>query len=448
MKKQIKRLFSLCIIAALMVSFAFLMPPKAAAADTVITKILTTVQPTPVALMDPSAITVATSTEGCYIISAAWYDAAGNRVTGAFGTETYRLEILVGASQGYTISDDCKCYLNNSIITSGIRDTGKTAFLVREYTAAVWAPTVFKHPAAATVDEGGWASFVVSAQYARDYQWGLQSPDGKSFLPLNDVKGHFPGVETTGDGSSKIMIYHIPAAMDGWKVVCTFVGAGAGNTVPSNPAAITVRGASGRTAAQTLTANTLTQDNGTSLPAADTLVDENGEPTGSVSNKPISVAAETAGPAEAGAVAEAGALAETGGLAAADSSAAGAAASDPAQHVHVYSNSWSYDARGHWHECPDDGARADEELHSMTWSVTDSETGEETGRCTVCGYTAVRRPANNAETGNKPAGSFSFPPNLLMWALCLLLPVDIALIMTHAAMASRRRTRRVRDEDY
>ncbi len=116
--------------------------------------------------------------------------------------------------------------------------------------------------------------------------------------------------------------------------------------------------------------------------------------------------------------------------------------------MHVYSNSWSYDARGHWHECPDDGARADEELHSMTWSVTDSETGEETGRCTVCGYTAVRRPANNAETGNKPAGSFSFPPNLLMWALCLLLPVDIALIMTHAAMASRRRTRRVRDEDY
>ena len=81
MKKQIQRLFSLCIIAALMVSFAFLMPPKAAAADTVITKILTTVQPTPVALMDPSAITVATSTEGCYIISAAWYDAAGNRVT-------------------------------------------------------------------------------------------------------------------------------------------------------------------------------------------------------------------------------------------------------------------------------------------------------------------------------------------------------------------------------
>ncbi len=193
MKKQIQRLFSLCIIAALMVSFAFLMPPKAAAADTVITKILTTVQPTPVALMDPSAITVATSTEGCYIISAAWYDAAGNRVTGAFGTETYRLEILVGASQGYTISDDCKCYLNNSIITSGIRDSGKTAFLVREYTAAVWAPTVFKHPAAETVDEGGWASFVVSAQYARDYQWGLQSPDGKSFLPLNDVKGHFPG---------------------------------------------------------------------------------------------------------------------------------------------------------------------------------------------------------------------------------------------------------------
>ena len=153
-------------------------------------------------------------------------------------------------------------------------------------------------------------------------------------------------------------------------------------------------------------------------------------------------------PHGAGAVAETGGAAEAGAPATADASAAGAAAADPAQHVHVYSNSWSYDARGHWHECPDDGARADEELHSMTWSVTDSESGEESGRCAVCGYTAVRRPAANADSEKKPAGSFSFPPNLLMWALCLLLPVDIALIMTHAAMASRRRTRRVRDEDY
>lgn len=432
MKKQIQRMLSLCIIAAVLVSFAFLMPPKAAAADTVITKILTTVQPTPVALMDPSAITVATSTEGCYIISAAWYDAAGNRLTGAFGTETYRLEILVGASQGYTISDDCKCYLNNSSITSSIRDGRKTAFLVREYTAAVWAPTIFKHPAAETVDEGGWASFVVSAQYARDYQWGLQDPEGKIYLPLNDVKGRFPGVETTGDGSSKIMIYHIPAAMNGWKVVCTFVGAGPGNTVPSNAAEITVRGATGRTAATTLTANTLTTEDGSSLPAADTLVDENGEPTGSASKNPLSAAPEAAAPVGA------------------DASAAAAAASpEPAQHVHVYSNSWSYDARGHWHECPDDGARADEELHSMTWSATDADSGEETGRCAVCGYTASRRPAAGAEAAKKPAGSFSFPPNLLMWALCLLLPVDIALILTHAAIGgSRSRSKRVRSEDY
>ena len=70
MKKQIQRMLSLCIIAAVLVSFAFLMPPKAAAADTVITKILTTVQPTPVALMDPSAITVATSTQNACTNSA------------------------------------------------------------------------------------------------------------------------------------------------------------------------------------------------------------------------------------------------------------------------------------------------------------------------------------------------------------------------------------------
>jgi len=421
MKKHLKHIPGLCFLAALMTAFAFLLPSKAAADNTVITKILTTVQPTPVALMDPSVITVATSTEGCYIISASWFDAAGNRVTDAFGTETYRLEIRVGASQGYTIDADCKCYLNNSSITSSIRDGGKTAFLVREYTAAVWAPTVIKHPAGETVDENGWASFVVSAQYARDYQWGLQDPGGTTFIQLEDVKKHFPGVETTGNGSSKIMIYHIPAEMNGWKVVCNFIGAGVGNSVPSNPAVITVRGVGGRAAAQTLTANTLTESDG-AAPQAEGLVDENGEPTGSVSSNALPVPAETAGLAHA-------ATAEV------------TSSPDPAQHVHVYSNTWSYDARGHWHECPDDGARADEELHNMTWTVTDEESGEERGTCSVCGYTGTRRtqPAGAQATGAKLSGTFSLPPDAIMMVLCFLLPLDIVLIVIHGIVSSGRR---------
>ena len=438
MKKHLRHVLGLCFLAALMVSFAFLLPPKAAADNTVITKILTTVQPTPVALMDPSAITVATSTEGCTILSANWFDAAGNRVTGAFGTETYRLEITVGTAQGYTIDADCKCYLNNSSISSAIRDSGQTAFLVREYTAALWAPTVYKHPGDETVDEGGWASFVVSAQYARDYQWGLQDPGGTSFISLDDVKGHFPGVETTGNGSSKIMIYHIPAAMNGWKVVCNFVGAGAGNTVPSNPAVITVRGVGGRAAAQTLIANTLTAGEGSTL-TADSLVDENGEPTGGALNNAFPVTADAAA---SGNTATSGDSAAQGNTA-----AAGAASSDSAQHVHVYSNTWSYDARGHWHECPDDGARADEELHNMTWTATNGESGEENGRCSVCGYTAVRRTqsAEANKDGLKFGSNLSLPPNVLMMVLCCLLPVDIALVVIQSIVSSRKR---YDDEDY
>jgi hypothetical protein len=445
MKKQIRNILGLCILAAVMVSFAFLLPPKAAADTTVITKILTTVQPTPVALMDPSQITVATSTEGCTILSAGWYDAAGNRVTSAFGTETYRLEITIGAMQGYTIAEDCKCYLNNSSISSLIRDGGKNAVLVREYTAAIWAPTVYKHPGSETVDEGGWASFVVSAQYARDYEWGLQDPSGRSFIPLDDVKGHFPGVETTGNGSHKIMIYHIPAAMNGWKVVCNFVGAGVGNKVPSNPATITVRGAAGRAAAtaNTLIASTLAdgaEGADASLPAQAQggLVDENGLPAqgGSTLNEPFTAAGTNAGTG-------------TGTAAGADPAAAAgqAAAADPAKHVHVYSSTWSYDARGHWHECPDDGARADEELHNMSWTVSDEETGEETGRCSVCGYTAVRRPAaSSTESGGKKifGSNLSFPPTPLMWILCALVPVDILLVIIHGVRSGRR----YEDEEY
>ncbi|MBR4473318.1 MAG: hypothetical protein IKS55_06730 [Oscillospiraceae bacterium] len=419
MRSLFKKLSILCLTAALMLSFGLLNAPRAAAA-TDISKILTTISATPVALTDPSKITVATSTPGCHIKGAYWYDASGKPVSGAFGTETYRLEIWVTADDGYTINSDCKCYLNNSSISSAIRDAGKTAVLIREYTAAIWAPTVYKNPTAETVDEGGWASFVVSAAYTRDYQWGLQDPSGNSFIELDSVKGFFQGVETTGNGSSKIMIYHIPAEMNGWKVVCNFIGAGVGNVVPSQPALITVRGAAGRAAAQPqpqqLTAITLTEDGSTLQ--ADTVTNEDSQ-SGGLLNSALSDAAESSGLLS-------------------DADAASASGSEPAAHVHVYSQTWSYDARGHWHECPDDGARADEELHNMTWTVINQETGEESGRCSVCGYTTVRRPAAPSADTKAEKSSLSLPPSALMWGLCALLPIDIVCAAVHGSIAGRK----------
>ena len=418
MHSHFKKLTILCLILALICSFGVCSSSKAYA-DNSIKKILTTISATPVALMDPGTITAATSTEGCYIISAGWFDAAGNAVVGAFGTETYRLVIQIGASEGYTIPADCPCYLNNSSITAEISASGKKATLVREYTAAIWAPTIIKNPADETVDDGGWASFVVSASYARDYQWGLQDPAGTTFIQLDDLRVRFPGVETTGNGSSKIMIYHIPSDMNGWKVVCNFIGAGVGNSVPSKPALITVRGGGGFV--QPLTAVTEALDTGSLQ--VDPLISGNTQADDFLVT--VASAAGETEPVEA----------------ASDTTQAGA---DPAAHVHEYSDSWSYDARGHWHECLADGARRDEELHNMIWSVTDSETGEETGRCSVCGFTVSRRPAvHEDEKADKPASSFSLPPNLLMWLLCGLLPFDVVCIVLHAIFAGRRE-----EEDY
>ena len=71
----------------------------------------------------------------------------------------------------------------------------------------------------------------------------------------------------------------------------------------------------------------------------------------------------------------------------------------------------------------------------MTWTVSDEETGEETGRCSVCGYTCVRRPASAQEEsgGIRLFGTdLTFPPSILMWLLCALLPVDIVLLIAHA----------------
>ena len=52
------------------------------------------------------------------------------------------------------------------------------------------------------------------------------------------------------------------------------------------------------------------------------------------------------------------------------------------------------DEEKHWHECPDDGERADEAAHEFEWTTitpaTRKASGEERGVCSVCGYQTVR----------------------------------------------------------
>lgn len=232
-KKWATFLLALCML----LSAPCLFPVKAAA-ETAIEKVLVTTSYTPVALMEVRFITAATSTEGCSVSSITWYDQNYQPETVAFGTDTYHLEIRLDAAEGYTFSEGILAYLNNAGVDVTRDESGAFIVIKRDYTPAIWAPTIIKHPGGETVTEGGWASFVATATYTSGYTWSVMDPSGRS-LACADIASKFPGVTVEGDGSGKIIIYNIPLEMDGWKAVCAF--SGPGGSVTSNGALITVK---------------------------------------------------------------------------------------------------------------------------------------------------------------------------------------------------------------
>ena len=405
------RLLTLITVLSLVLSFSVVLPVSASAENTVIGKILTTISATPVALSSPAQITAATSTPGCRIISAGWYNANGMIVSGDFGPETYTLIMDIGVADGYTISPDVACYLNNSAISCSVDPSG---------------------------DEGGWASFVVSGAYVRDYEWALVEPEGRGVIPVARLRDSYSQMEYTGNNSPKLNLYHIPYELNGWKVVCDMIGAGEGNTTRTNPAVLTVKPTISRVAA-------------TPQPSAAVSVSPAPVLDPVIATAPVTSAVTT--PADA--------------------------------QEHRYSDTWSYDARGHWRESLDGSPATDEALHSFTWTTAQDETGAdvETGVCDVCGYKSTRRlggaAATAAGTEGAPAGSsgaisvpvlvessagssdsssgggsglipdgFSLsslkPPSVLMALLMALLPVDLILVIVHLCGPARQRRRRRR----
>ena len=413
------RLLTLITVLSLVLSLSVVLPVSASAENTVIGKILTTISATPVALSSPAQITAATSTPGCRIISAGWYDANGMVVSGDFGPETYTLIMDIGVADGYTISPDVACYLNNSAISCSVNSSGRSVTLTRTYTASVWAPTVYKHPGNETVDEGGWASFVVSGAYVRDYEWALVEPEGRGVIPVARLRDSYSQMEYTGNNSPKLNLYHIPYELNGWKVVCDMIGAGEGNSTRTNPAVLTVKPTISRVVA-------------TPQPS----------PEVSVSPSPVIDPVSATAPVTS-------------------------AVTTPADvQEHLYSDNWSYDARGHWRASLDGSPATDEALHSFTWTTTQDETGSdvEKGVCDVCGYTSTRRlggaamntestqAGDSASTSGRGSGlipdGFSLsslkPPSVLMALLMALLPVDLILVIVHLCGPAKQRKRRRR----
>lgn len=354
----------------------------------------------PVALMDLSKITVSTSGAHCAVSGFAWYDSSGSAVTsGVFlWGETYRLEVTLEAVDGYSFAEDAAGYINNSECGLSRDPAGGFVTLWRDYVPVAWAPSIYFHPKDAKVEEGKYASFWVSGDYVADYDWYLKSPDGEK-LKLEDLETKFPGAVVTENHQSSLTISRIPAEMDGWSVVCTFVSAGNITRKDSNPAKITVTGAASPSPEPTPEV--------TPEPTPEATPEPTPEPT---PEEPAETEPEAAEPQQ--------------------------------EHEHSFSDQWSYDSSFHWHEC-ECGQRQDELAHRFI--KTDSE-----GRsiCSVCGYTAVD---TEEEPESQPAPEMTEEMlsrvAVLRWTLLAIAAVTVlgvALILVQSARDRVRRRRRRR----
>ena len=86
-------------------------------------------------------------------------------------------------------------------------------------------PVVTKQPTGETVDEGGVATFVATADYADEIIWRIVSHDASNTVQAADAPAYF-GCQVSGLGTSSLRIANITAAMDGWRVEAMFRGPG------------------------------------------------------------------------------------------------------------------------------------------------------------------------------------------------------------------------------
>ncbi len=394
MKRTIKT-----ILLSVVVCFVFAAASVQAKADYEIDKVLATTSYVPVALMDVSDISASTSTPGCDVVSYRWVDSYGT-MSGWFSTSSCRVEIRIQAYDGYCFSENVVAYLNNESVTVNRDPSGKYIDFSREYAPLVWAPTIIKHPGGETVEAGGWASFVATANYTDGCRWQFVSPEGKYF-DGDELKAKFPSVSVDENGEGKMKIYDIPAEMDGWKVVCRFNGPG--GTADTNSAKITVKNAPAPAPSPKPT------------PEAVEVTEETVEQTEKVED-----AAEEK--------------------------------TEDTEHVHKFSDSYTGDLMNHWQRCTC-GEITKREQHDMQWALvseaTNKEPGLEKGTCSVCGYSQTRELVESAKSNSNDnflnLGKFGV---LVKVFLAIVGIVGGFILIMYIRFKARRRKQRIKYRRY
>ena len=356
-------LMTLCLLLSSLVAAPAALAAEAQAPAVVeeIAKVTIQLTRTPVALLNVSESTAKVSSANASLVSLTWYDPNGNPASGTFEHVKYRMEIVVRANDGYVFASGLKAYVNNSNEGLSVAVNGTTATITREMMAAVWSPNIIKHPGDEPVMEGGLVSYVSTALYATGLSWELTSPDGSETIDAKDAPSRFPPLTINNNGTDKIILNHVPYALNGWSIRAVFTGAM--NTVTRSRASVLQ----------------VTPDpNAAAAPAEEPAP----APAEAPNEAPFEAPAEE--PAEEPAEAPADAPAEE-------------PEPEPEPeppHEHAFAEKWSMDEEKHWRECPDDGERTEEAAHDFEWititPATRKTAGEERGVCSVCGYQTVR----------------------------------------------------------
>ena len=353
--RAIALLLALCVCASLLC----LAPARAEAAEAeaikTVSKVLCSLNYTPVVMMELKFVNVSSSSTDCSITSAYWTDANGAQVSGSFKTGTYTLNVNYAVNTGMVFAPTVAGYINNKAdgVSVAVSADGKTATLRKTYEAEIWAPTVVKQPGSEKVDLGSWCSFAISGTYVESYEWYLESADGVQRMPAANASAAWQGVTVSGENTDRLVIHRVIEEMDGWRAFCRLYSANRVSYTDTKRASITV----------------------TNIPTP--------APTAVFTPVPIEVPTPTP--------------------AASAASELPIATLEPTQEVLPVATiapsaprSYYYGANfdTHWRVYTDSGETSEPEPHLYVWhetrAATPEQQGEESGVCSVCGQEVLR----------------------------------------------------------
>lgn len=188
----------------------------------------------PVNAADVSALSVSTSTGGCFIRSAVWYDIYGKPITNKFTGDNATIEIVVEASTGNYFSGDVAVTVGGG--PASVENYGSELHISKSFSPVIWAPTMVKQPGNEKVQEGGVASFVSYSSCTDKSSWEILDTNG-ALCSAEVFAEKFPDL-FVDISFGKLNISPVPMELNGYKVRCCFTGPG--GYINSNYATITV----------------------------------------------------------------------------------------------------------------------------------------------------------------------------------------------------------------